>query len=57
MKNYSSVIIFPAIFLLISFGKYISGFTDPKNREFISNNNNPGKFDDSLRNYHPNKGE
>ena len=57
MKTLSSAITFATILLSISFGKYISRFADPKSREFISNNNVPIKFDDSLRNYHPNKGE
>lgn len=57
MKNYSFVIIFPAIFLLISLGRYVSGFINLKNKKIRLNSNVPGKFDDSLRNYHPNKGE
>ena len=57
MKKLSSAVTFATILLSISFGKYISRFVDPKSREFILNNNVPVKFDDSLRNYHPNKGE
>lgn len=57
MIKLSSAITFAAILLSISLGKYISRYIYSKNREFIPNNTAPVKFDDSLRNYHPNKGE
>ncbi len=57
MIKLSSAITFATILLSISFGKYVSRFIYPKNRELISDNTAPVKFDDSLRNYHPNKGE
>jgi hypothetical protein len=57
MKNLASVIAFTSILLSIPVGLYISKSTCIKGKERVSNINAPVKFDDSLRNFHPNKGE
>ncbi len=57
MKNLTSVLAFTSILLSIPVGMFISKITDTKCKERESNLIAPVKFDDSLRNYHPNKGE
>ncbi len=46
-----------AILLSIPAGKFISKAIDPKNRKKEIGKCGLKDFDDSLRNFHPNKGE
>lgn len=58
MKNITSILTFTTtILLLIPAGKYILKVIIPKWQVIKIENTFPEKFDDSLRNFHPNKGE
>lgn len=57
MKNLTSVITFTSVLLSIPAVRYISGIAFIKGKERGSRINAKVKFDDSLRNFHPNKGE
>lgn len=57
MKNLTSVLTFTSILLSIPVGMYISRIAIVKVKKMDSRINAPVKFDDSLRNFHPNKGE
>ncbi|HMS34956.1 MAG TPA: hypothetical protein PKC91_12815 [Ignavibacteria bacterium] len=61
MKNLTSIltltIAFTSVLLSIPAVRYISGIAFVKSKERESRINAPVKFDDSLRNFHPNKGE
>lgn len=57
MKNLTSVLTFTTILLSIPVGMYISKIFDHESKELNFKNTVPVKFDDSLRNFHPNKGE
>jgi hypothetical protein len=58
MKNATAIFSFTMMILLsIPVGKCITKIINHKSRALKFNNNVQEEFDDSLRNYHPNKGE
>lgn len=57
MKNSTSVLAFASILLSIPVGMYISRIVLEKSKERNTFMNTSVNFDDSLRNFHPNKGE
>ena len=57
MKNLTSVLTFTSILLSIPVGMFISRIALVKGKERNTFINTQVKFDNSLRNYHPNKGE
>ena len=58
MKNLIALTTFTsAILLSIPAGIFISKAINPKNRKIEFENTEVKDFDDSLRNFHPNKGE
>ena len=58
MKNLIALTTFTsAVLLSIPAGIFISKTINPKNRKMEIENADVKDFDDSLRNFHPNKGE
>ena len=58
MKNLIALTTFTsAVLLSIPAGIFISKAVNPKNRKMEIENADVKDFDDSLRNFHPNKGE
>jgi len=58
MKNLLALATFTStVILSIPVGKYISKVINVKNRDLEIINPEVKDFDDSLRNFHPNKGE
>lgn len=57
MKILTSVLTFTTILFSVPLGLYFSFITNPKNSVINFKKNVSVNFDDSLRNYHPNKGE
>lgn len=57
MKILTSVLTFTTILFSVPLGLYLSFITNPKNNVINLKKNVSVNFDDSLRNYHPNKGE
>ena len=57
MKFLTSVMTFTTVLFSVPLGLYITLLTIPKNSATNFKKDVSVKFDDSLRNYHPNKGE